>query len=537
MRRLQCDLRQPVLLVLAILAAGIFAVDLQLPLGIAAPIPYIILMAAGMWLPHRCHVLTLAAGCTALTILGFVLSPAGHREAAIVNRSLSVGAIWAVTILALARLRTEREFVRLHHQYDLILDGAGDGIYGLDKKGCLTFVNQAAARLLGYPAEELLGRSMHATIHHSQPDGRSYREEECPIYAAIRDGVIRRVADEVFWRKDGASVPVEYVSAPLRERGNGAILGAIVVFHDLTERRRAETNRRLAATVVDNSLDGMMVTDAHTTILYVNRAFCAVTGYASEEALGKTPRILQSGRQDRSFYHQLWAQLAATGQWQGEIWNRRKNGELYVEWLRIRSITDDRGTVQYYIGVFSELSNIKLAADRFEYMAHHDALTGLPNRLAFQERLHQALALASRSKTLVAALFLDLDRFKPINDTHGHQVGDLVLKTVAGRIRNCLRESDVVARLGGDEFVLFLAGLASRQDVGQVADKLLESLASPMTLAGHTLRLTASIGIAMYPLDGQDGDTLLRIADAAMYQAKERRTGYQFYAAEGDGGL
>ncbi len=287
---------------------------------------------------------------------------------------------------------------------------------------------------------------------------------------------------------------------------------------------------RLAATVFDISGNGIMITDRDNHVLAVNSAFTAITGYSPEEIVGKNPRLLSSGRHDPSFYATLWHTLKTVGMWQGEIWNRNKNGAAFVEWLTINAVKDKRGEITHHIAIFSDITERKVQAERLEYLATHDALTDLPNRAMFNQLLSKALADARRTQSLVAVLFLDLDKFKQVNDTLGHAVGDLLLQTVAKSLRGTLRAGDIVARQGGDEFTMALSPLASTQDANQLADKILRSLEQTCILQGQTVQVTISIGVALFPQDGIDSETLLKNADAALYRAKQAgRNNVQFF--------
>ena len=292
-------------------------------------------------------------------------------------------------------------------------------------------------------------------------------------------------------------------------------------------------NREIAARLFEATPQGVLITDRRLRIVAVNSAFTATTGYSEEAVLGHTPSMLASGRHETPFYEAMWEALESRGHWQGEIWNRRKNGEVYPEWLTITALRDDAGEVTHYAGIFSDLSAQEQVQERLRSLAYYDLLTDLPNRLLFRDRLRYAIAQARRDKHPLALMFLDLDRFKTINDTLGHSTGDALLRMVADRIKCSVRESDTVARLGGDEFTILLPNLNSRRDATPVANKLIEVLAKPMTLESQTLYVTASIGVALFPDDGDDDETLLKQADTAMYRAKTSgRDNYQFYTAE-----
>jgi diguanylate cyclase (GGDEF)-like protein/PAS domain S-box-containing protein len=302
---------------------------------------------------------------------------------------------------------------------------------------------------------------------------------------------------------------------------------------DITEQKRAELRLRQAATVFENTSEGVMITGPDLRIAAVNQAFTRITGYSEDEVRGREPNILRSGRHADDYYRQMWSAIDSTGRWQGEIWNRRKDHVEYPEWLNISVVRDDAGAVINYIGVFSDITSIKEAQDKLEYTAHHDALTGLPNRLLFRDRMEQALASAHRTGAGVALLFIDLDRFKLINDTLGHEAGDLLLQAVTQRLVECMREEDTVARMGGDEFVVIQKGIGHPEDAALLATRMLASINRPLMLAGHEIVASLSIGISLYPQDGNDASTLLKNADAAMYRAKDNgRNCYQYYSDE-----
>jgi diguanylate cyclase (GGDEF)-like protein/PAS domain S-box-containing protein len=265
----------------------------------------------------------------------------------------------------------------------------------------------------------------------------------------------------------------------------------------------------------------------------VNRAFTEVTGYPLDEIQGRDPRILASGRHDRDYYRAMWASLLETGHWQGEIWNRRKDGEIYPEWLGITVLRDAENRIVNYIGIFNDVSVRKAAEERIQYLAHHDPLTGLPNRILLQDRLQQALARAARQQQGVAVLLLDLDRFKTINDSLGHAVGDRLLQSFGQRLNELVREGDTVCRRGGDEFIIVLNDSRRPEDAARLAEQIQGTLTRPFASEGYDLVSSVSIGISLFPTDGQDAETLLRNADLAMYRAKEHgRNNFQFFTPD-----
>jgi len=278
---------------------------------------------------------------------------------------------------------------------------------------------------------------------------------------------------------------------------------------------------RLAAKAFESTFEGIVVTDAAARIESVNPAFTQITGYDPQDVIGKTPAVLSSGRHDAAFYRDMYAALEANGFWQGEICNRRKNGEIYVEWLNINAVRDAEGRITNYVAVFSDFTSRKAAEEQIRFLAQHDALTKLPNRTLLRERLVRAVPHAQRNEKKLAVIFLDLDDFKKINDGMGHAAGDHMLKTVAQRLTHCVRAEDTVARLAGDEFIIVLEEIVSADSVAPVVEKIRRALKEPMEFEGGAMAVTASIGVSLFPDDGATPDELLKKADLAMYAAKD----------------
>ena len=316
----------------------------------------------------------------------------------------------------------------------------------------------------------------------------------------------------------------EYVTKPVdTERLYGRLLACAY-------RLRAKKQLQLSAAVFEHCLEAIVITDADNLIVSVNGVFCQTTGYAAEEVLGRNPRLLASGSHDQSFYQGMWGEIMAKGAWQGEISNKRKNGSLYPEWLAITTLSDARGRISNYIGMFSDISKRKAAELHIRQLAMHDNLTGLPNRYLLKARFELALATARRNGDYLALLYIDLDNFKSVNDSLGHQAGDQVLQEVSRRLLGLFRSSDTVCRLGGDEFVAVIDAVNKTAGAVSAAEKLLECLARRIMVAGREVLVTPSIGIAIYPLDGVELETLIRHADRAMYQAKRGgKNGYHFF--------
>lgn len=295
--------------------------------------------------------------------------------------------------------------------------------------------------------------------------------------------------------------------------------------------KEGQDKLRLSAQVFVNSAEAIVITDIDNNIMQVNKAFTDITGYSSEDVIGKNPRVLKSGQQGPEFYQEMWRVLLETGCWQGEIMDRRKNGETYPKWLSIAVVRDEQGEISNYIALFSDITERKASFDRIQHLAHYDALTHLPNRTLLNDHIDLAIAGAKRNRTRLAIVFLDLDRFKNVNDTQGHHVGDTLLQAVAGRLQECVRESDTVARLGGDEFVILLNNIHDEKDAALVAGKVIDLIGKPFELGDYRAEIGTSIGISIYPEHGTDKFTLLKHADAAMYFAKEKgRNNFQIFS-------
>lgn len=277
---------------------------------------------------------------------------------------------------------------------------------------------------------------------------------------------------------------------------------------------------QLAERVIESSFEGIMVTDKDVRIEFVNPAFTQLTGYSPDEVIGRTPEVLSSGRHDAEFYKRMWQSLTTHGYWRGEIWNRRKTGELYLELLTITAITDDHGQTTHYAGLFTDITQNRKNEEQIRQLAYYDALTGVPNRRLLEDRLDHAIRHAHRKDMLLAVMFIDLDRFKEVNDTLGHAVGDELLLQFTARVRNYLREDDTLARLGGDEFIVLLPELDKLSDVVQVAERLIELNRKPYIINNESIQIGSSIGISLYPEDGTTVQELLNGADIAMYRSK-----------------
>jgi diguanylate cyclase (GGDEF)-like protein/PAS domain S-box-containing protein len=321
------------------------------------------------------------------------------------------------------------------------------------------------------------------------------------------------------------------VKLPLR-RADGSIYALCGISTDVTERKRFEEVQRLNAQVFESSEEGIVITDAANNIVSVNRAWCEITGYAAEEVLGRNPRLLASGQQGKPFYQHMWQEIAGQGHWQGELINRRKNGVFYPQWLSITVIRDEAGRIINHIGIISDLSEHKAREERIEFLSNYDPLTLLPNRALLRDRAELALAGARRSKDRVSLLYIDLDRFKIVNESLGPSIGDQLLKEFSGRLRSQLHADQTLCRQGGDDFILLLPD-TDAEAAAHVASTVLESCAQPLFIGKQRLVLTACIGIAVFPEDGQDYEQLTRAADAALFRAKKSGPGsFQFFTPQ-----
>lgn len=398
-----------------------------------------------------------------------------------------------------------------------------------DEDWTAELISDGSLELTGYRASDIIGNTVISLGKLIHPDDRDWLWERCQasLNARIRCQNEYRIITangEVKWVWDQAQGIYT---------DSGELVAIEGFISNITERKLAMEQLQLTAKVLANSREAIMITDAQKQIVSVNPAFEEMTGYRSDEVIGIPPSILSSGHHDAEFYKTINDLLLDYGYWSGEIWDRRKNGELYPSWLSITAVRNDDGKTCNYIGIASDISERKKAEDRINFLAHHDVLTGLPNRLLFRERLEQALVHARRQNHIVALLFLDLDNFKIINDSLGHLVGDKLLQEVSRILLECLREMDIIGRQGGDEFILGLKDLKDVHAIGFVVEKILNRLAKPINIDQHVLHTSASIGIAIYPNNGNDFETLLRSADTALYHAKHHgRNTYNFFTEE-----
>ena len=395
-----------------------------------------------------------------------------------------------------------------------IYDSTSMAVLLIGVTGRIVYANQKAAVLFGCSHSELMLLDYFSLLPEDEREKAMDNSQEllqCGASFFITERRFNRKHSGEFWGR---------VTANLFRDADGEAAGIVVVVEDISARRESDAAMRLASTVFDASPGGIMVTDPDCRIIRVNKAFCAMTGYAEEDVLGKRPAILASGMHDELFFQQMWLEIRERGRWEGEIMNRHHDGRILPEYLSICSVSDEKGGVVNYVGMLMDISERLKAQERIQYLAHHDYLTGLPNRALLVERAEQALTLAKRYQRQLAIIFMDLDQFKPINDNYGHNVGDKVLCMVAKRLQSLVRRSDTVCRQGGDEFVILIPECHSLAGVTEVAEKLNAALVEPYLMDDVVLQLGVSIGIAVYPENGDTIDALIRYADEAMYLAK-----------------
>jgi diguanylate cyclase (GGDEF)-like protein/PAS domain S-box-containing protein len=386
------------------------------------------------------------------------------------------------------------------------------------------FVNTALSTLTGRPESDFLGLYLteFITTLNQNPKDDQWVSHGKPLPQG-RDIVIPRL------NLPSVHVAMRLESVSSQKEGGSYLL---IVLSDITDRKRAEEKLQLAANVFSHAREGIMITEPDGTIIDVNDTLIQDSGYSREELMGSNPRIFKSGRQNRDFYSSMWIDLVRDGYWHGEIWNRRKDGEIYPELKTISAVRDDKGIIRQYVSLSSDITLQKEHENQLVHVANHDNLTGLPNRALLTDRLNQALAQARRDKGMLVLMFLDLDKFKPVNDDYGHEIGDMLLLEVANRIQDCLkRDADTVSRIGGDEFVILLPHVDSESDATTVADKVIAALNQPFYIEQHIINISSSIGVAIYPIHGANLHILMKNADTAMYDAKASGRGcFRFYS-------
>ncbi|MEZ5559990.1 MAG: EAL domain-containing protein [Pseudomonadales bacterium] len=460
---------------------------------------------------------------------------AGNDELSTISRSVDQ---------ILQELSDDEVALRASEQFkQAMIDSANSAIISTDAQGTIRFFSAGAERMLGYRADELVGVANGEILHDPEDVQRRLGDDAASGGLAQRPRVgLRKLMERsqqgayedewTYVRRDGSKLPVSLSVTALLD-ASGAVEGYLAVARDVSQDRDVAQRLKLAKNVFESAGEAILVTDARLRIVDVNPAYLDMTGFSRAEVIGSKPRASASGRHDRSFYRSIWRAVRRDGYWSGELWDRRKNGELFPQSLTISAIKDDQGRISNYVGIFKDVTSQKAAEEELERMAYFDPLTGLPNRALFKDRLQHEMDVATRKQGRVALLFIDLDRFKFVNDTLGHEAGDKLLLEAAWRIKQVVRQSDTLARLGGDEFTLVVADAHDMTDVGHVASKMIETLEKVFVIDGREVFIGASVGIAVYPDDGRSVSSLTKNADTAMYLAKQAGRGtYRFFKRE-----
>jgi diguanylate cyclase (GGDEF)-like protein/PAS domain S-box-containing protein len=416
----------------------------------------------------------------------------------------------------------------LHRRNAMILDSAGDGVISFDHAGKIVYTNDRVRQLLGFESS-LVGTGCCELFHSRSGKSEIHTDTACLLLDSIRRHESTRSSISYFKHKNGHAIPVEYICTPMKD--NDKFSGAVLVFSECSEPDNISDQMQTRDAIINEASEAVMVTDANLNIVSVNRAFSAITGYSSEEAIGRSPRILKSGVHTQNFYDSMFSSIKERNYWAGEIWNRRKNGEIYPQWGSITPINDEDGNLRNYIAVFSDVSKAKQADERLYYLANHDSLTGLANRAKFVEHLNHALERARRNRgDRIAVAFIDLDRFKIINDSLGHAIGDQYLKAISVRLSSVCRSHDLLSRWGGDEFVLAMDNVSDNNSLKDAICRIMDVVKQPLFIDSHELQPTLSVGISIYPDDGDNTTDLVKAADTAMYRVKESgRDGFAFF--------
>lgn len=437
-------------------------------------------------------------------------------------------------------LAEDREALRRERKFsEDVIQSITVALFIIDKEHRVIIWNRACEILTGIKAIDIVGTteawrgfypSARPCLANLVLDGQG--EQASKNYQVAEPAAFNPYsyhAESWFHNLNGQDRYLMFDATPIY--GNdGKLIAVIQNLQDITSIKKAEDHLRLTGQVIESTREAIVITNAENRIVSTNRAFTDVTGYTQEDVLDKDPSMLASGRHDKAFFRNMWESLHVRDSWQGELWNRRKNGEIFPLWTNISTIRDNHGILTHFVAIFADISEHKATLKHIEFLAHHDTLTKLPNRLLLLDRLQQAVNLAEREKHRVALMFLDLDRFKQVNDSLGHQVGDDLLIAVVERLKSCVRETDTISRQGGDEFVIVLPDILDSIAATVIAEKILETLREPFVIDGHQLSTSFSIGISLYPDDGHEIATLMQNADTAMYHAKESgRNNCHFY--------
>ncbi len=443
-----------------------------------------------------------------------------HKDGTALNISVTISPIYDQrgTIVGASKVaRDITEHMRLDseaQQYQAIVQSSDDAIISKSLTGIITSWNPGAQAMFGYSAEEMIGQPMSILLPADRQD------EEMAILGRLRRGEKVEHFETLRVCKNGHLIEVSVTISPIFDQ-HGTVIGASNIARDITDKKQAEARLELTSRVFTNTNEAIVITDAFGIIIEVNEAFSSISGYARDDVIGRPPTMFHSSRQGPEIMVAMLDSLDKYGRYQGELWSRRKNGESYAGYVKVSIVRDAANNVQNYVALFADITSLRIKQEELEHLAHFDALTDLPNRILLSDRLHQAMALSQRSGKSLAVLYLDLDGFKDINDEYGHNAGDEMLIAVSHNMKTALRNVDTLARIGGDEYALVLADVQGPHQCGCMVERILRACAEPVVIQGNLLRISASIGVTIYPQDDVDADQLLRHADRAMYEAKQ----------------
>ena len=412
---------------------------------------------------------------------------------------------------------------QIENKFKLLYENVPYPYQSLDDKGLLINVNKKWCDVTGYSKDEAIGQKFSIFTDES------YERLKALFKIFLENKKVENEKIKIK-KKNGEIILASFTGNFSNINGE---LKTHCIFKDITAQEKIEKKLKLSDIVFENTNEGILITDNKNNIISINSAFTKITGYEEADIINKNPKVLKSGKHDKEFYEKLWSDLLTTGQFKGEVWNRKKNGEIYPEWLNISIVKDSSGNILNYVAIFSDITKIKKSNERIEYLAHHDPLTNLPNRLLLKARLDQSITRASISKEILALFFIDIDNFKVINDTYGHSIGDKIINLVASRLQKNLRAEDTISRIGGDEFVIVIENIDQERSVEKIANKILDDFKEPIKLQEYLFDVTISIGISLFPNNSHDAEDLIKHADTAMYSAKNAgRNQFQFYKNE-----
>jgi diguanylate cyclase (GGDEF)-like protein/PAS domain S-box-containing protein len=412
---------------------------------------------------------------------------------------------------------------QIENKFKLLYEHVPYPYQSLDNKGIITNVNKKWCDTTGYSKDEAIGQKFSIFTDES------YEKLKALFKIFLENKKVENEKIKIK-KKNGEIILASFTGNLSNINGE---LKTHCIFKDITTEEKIEKKLKLSDIVFENTTEGILITNEENQIISVNNAFSTITGYTQEEVLGQNPKFLNSGKQNKEFYNNLWRDIHTTGQFKSEIWNRKKSGEIYPEWLNISVVKDSNGRTLNYVAIFSDITKIKKSNEKIEFLAHHDPLTNLPNRLLLKARLEQSITHANNAKEILAIMFIDIDNFKMINDTYGHSIGDKIINLVASRLKRNLRQDDTISRIGGDEFILVIENINDIKNIKKIAHKILNDFNEPIKLQEYLFEITISMGITLFPNNGLNTEELIKQADTAMYSAKNAgKNQFQFYKNE-----